>query len=52
MVKLACKKNTFFRRSPSSCFLQENNCVEFCEIFKGTYFEEHLRAAASENVFM
>ena len=25
---------------------------EFCEIFKGTYFEEHLRSAASENVFM
>ena len=24
---------------------------EFREIFKGTYFEEHLRTAASENVF-
>ena len=25
---------------------------EYCEIFKRTYFEEHLRTAASENVFM
>ena len=25
---------------------------EYCEIFKSTYFEEHLRTAASENVFM
>ena len=25
---------------------------EYCEIFKTTYFEEHLRTAASENVFM
>ena len=25
---------------------------EYCEIFKSTYFEEHLRATASENVFM
>ena len=37
---------------------QENTCVEFlfnseyCEISKGTYFEEYLRTAASENVFM
>ena len=22
---------------------------EYCEIFKSTYFEEHLRTAASEN---
>ena len=40
------------------CFLQENTCVgvsfnsEYCEIFKSTYFEEHLQTAASENVFM
>ena len=26
--------------------------TEYCEIFKSTYFEEHLRTAASENVFM
>ena len=25
---------------------------EYSKIFKRTYFEEHLRAAASENVFM
>ena len=25
---------------------------EYREIFKSTYFEEHLRTAASENVFM
>ena len=24
----------------------------YCEIFKSSYFEEHLRTAASENVFM
>ena len=25
---------------------------EYREVFKGTYFGEHLRTAASENVFM
>ena len=25
---------------------------KYCEIFKSMYFEEHLRTAASENVFM
>ena len=25
---------------------------EYCEIFRSTYFEEHLCTAASENVFM
>ena len=25
---------------------------EYCEIFKSTYFEEHLRTVASEDVFM
>ena len=25
---------------------------EYCKIFKSTYFEEHLRTGASENVFM
>ena len=40
------------------CVLQENTCVEplfnseYYEIFKRIYFEEHLRTAASENVFM
>ena len=26
--------------------------LKYCEILKSTYFEEHLRTAASENVFM
>ena len=40
------------------CFLQETPALvsllnsEHCEIFKSTYFEEHLRMTASENVFM
>ena len=25
---------------------------EYCGIFNGTYFEEHLQTAASENVFI
>ena len=25
---------------------------EYCEMFKSTYFEEHLQTAASENVFI
>ena len=25
---------------------------DYCEIFKGNYSKEHLRTAASENVFM
>ena len=25
---------------------------KYCEIFKSSYFEEHLRTAASEDVFM
>ena len=25
---------------------------EYCKIFKSTYFEEHLRTATLENVFM
>ena len=39
----------FYRKTPvlESLF----NC-EYCEIFSSTYFEEHLRTAASENVFM
>ena len=37
---------------------QENTCVEslfnseYSEIFESSYFEEYLRTAASENVFM
>ena len=40
------------------CFLQEIPVLEchfnseFCKILKSTYFQEHLRMPASENVFM
>ena len=48
MSTLACKKEyllvpAFYRKTP---------VLEYCEIFKSTYFEEHLCTAASENVFM
>ena len=39
-------------------FTEQNLCLEslfnseYCEIFKSSYFEEHLRTAPSENVFM
>ena len=52
------KRTPFLRRPPSASFLQETPLLEslfnskYCEIFKSTYFEEHLRTAASENVFM
>ena len=59
MLILACKKeHLFLRRPPSGCFLQENICAgvffnsEYCETFKSTNFEEHLRTAASKDVFM
>ena len=59
MVTSDCKKeHLFLRTPPSGCFFQKNTCVavsfdsEYCEIFKSTYFEEHLRTAASENVLM
>ena len=51
------QKRTFFLRTPpSGCLLQENTCVgvsfsEYCEIFKSTYFKEHLQTTGSENVF-
>ena len=37
------------RKTPALEFLFNSG---YCEIFKSTYFEEHLRTAASENVFM
>ena len=39
----------FYRKAP---VLESLFSSEYCEIFKGTYFEEPLRTAASENVFM
>ena len=39
----------FYRKTP---VLESLFSSEYCEIFKSTYFEEHLHTAASENVFM
>ena len=39
----------FYRKTP---VLESLFNSEYCEIFKSTYFEEHLRTAATENVFM
>ena len=51
MSTSACKKeNLFLRRNTS--VLESLYNSEYCEIFKSTYFEEHLRTAASENVLM
>ena len=49
-----CKKAVLLKTSQYSQDEQENSCVdsEYCEIFKSTYFGEHLQAAASENVFL
>ena len=38
-----------FRKTP---VLKSLFNLEYYEIFKSTYFEEHIRTAASENVFM
>ena len=59
LIAAGKKEHLFLRTPPNGCFLQEITCVlgslfnsECCEIFKSTYFEEHLRTAASENVLM
>ena len=42
-IKLhVCSPTTLFKRDSTQVF-----CCEYCEIFKNTHFEEHLRAAAS-----
>ena len=38
-----------YRKTP---MLESLSNSEYCKIFKSTYFEEHLRMAASENGFM
>ena len=43
------KKEAIFTKTP---LLESLFNSEYYEIFKSTYFEEHLRTAASENVFM
>ena len=59
MLTLACKKeHLFLRRPPSAASYRKTPVLEslfnskYCEIFKSTYFEEHLRTAASGSVFM
>ena len=39
----------FYRKTP---VLQPLFKSEHCQIFKSTFLEEHLRTAASENMFM
>ena len=43
------KKKAIFTKTP---LLESLFNSDYYEIFKSTYFEEHLRTAASENVFM
>ena len=43
------KEEAIFTKTP---LLESLFNSEYYEIFKSTYFEEHLRTAASENVFM
>ena len=54
MLALACKKTLFLRRPAvrRTAVLEFLFNSRYCEIFKNTYFEEHLGTAASENVFM
>ena len=58
MLPLSCKKEHLFkedllvassyRKTP---VLESVFNSEYCEMLKITFFEEHLRTAASENVF-
>ena len=59
MLTSACKKEHLFSRPPPVAASYRKTPVleslfnsEYCKIFKSTYFEEHLRIAASEKVFM
>ena len=59
MLTLACKKEHFFKEDllvAASCkktpLLESLFNSEYCEIFRITYFEEHLHTAASEHLFM
>ena len=47
--KTVVKKLAIFKKTP---LLESLFNSKYCEIFKINYFEEHLRKAASENVFM
>ena len=43
-------KNFATFKAKHQCWSPFNS--EYCEIFQSMYFEEHLQAAASENVFI
>ena len=55
MLTLACKKKHLFKNTllvAASYRKTHLFSSEYCEIYYSTYFEEDLRTAASENVFM
>ena len=59
MLKIAGKKEHLFQEHllvaasyTKTAVLESPFNSEYCENFKSTYFEEHLRTAASENVFI
>ena len=59
MLTLAGKKEHFFKEDllvaasySKTSVLESLFNSEYCENFKSTHFEEHLRTAASENVFV
>ena len=57
-LEMFYNKAALLKNSQYSQDEQGNTCVEslfnseYCEILKSNYFEESLRTAASENVFM
>ena len=59
MLTLGCKKEHLFQKDlllaasyRKTPVLESLFSSEYCELFKSTYLEEHLRTAASEDVFM
>ena len=54
-VNISLQKKSPFLRRPAVrriAMLESLFNSAYCKIFKNTYFEEHLRTAASENVFL
>ena len=45
-------KNSWLRAFMPAPLFESLFNLEYCEIFKSSYFEEHLRTTAFENVFM
>ena len=59
MLTSACKTDHIFKKHFQAAASYRKTLVleslfnsEYCEIFKSTFFEKHMRTAASENVFM